>query len=132
MIYGGFEAVLELGERRPGGYFDGYLVPVPTAARDRFEAFARVCDPIFIEYGAWWIVEGWGDYLPDGERTDMSRAVQRRPDETVMFSWVQWPDKATRDAASARMMEDPRFAALEMPFDGKRMVFGGFEPILIG
>jgi len=130
MIWGGFEPLVELGERRPQGYFDGYLIPVPATSRERLITFARTYDAIFMEYGASWIVEGWGTHLPVGKVTDLHRAVQRKPDETVLFSWVQWPDKATRDAGSARMMEDPRFATMEMPFDGRRMVYGGFEALL--
>ena len=83
-----------------------------------------------MEFGATRIVECWGDDVPRGKVTDFSRAVQAKPDETVCFSWIEWPDKATRDAAMVKMMSDTRFMAEPMPFDGKRMIFGGFEPVV--
>lgn len=77
------------------------------------------------------MVEAWGDDVPDGKVTDLKRAVQAKPDETVVFSWCEYPDKATRDAANEKMRSDPRMAEMgEMPFDGKRMIFSGFAPIL--
>ena len=77
------------------------------------------------------VVEAWGDDVPAGKVTDFQRAVLAKDDETVMFSWIEWPDKATRDAGMKKMMEDPRMeAANPMPFDGKRMIFGGFENVL--
>jgi uncharacterized protein YbaA (DUF1428 family) len=129
-IFGGFTPLLELGAPQAGGYFDGYLAPVPSAGREAFAEFAAFCDAIFMEFGATWIVESWGEWLPPGTVNDMRGAVDAQPEENVLFSWVQWPDKATRDAASARMMEDERFASLEMPFDGRRLVYGGFVPLL--
>ncbi|MBQ2263697.1 MAG: DUF1428 domain-containing protein [Loktanella sp.] len=130
VIYGGFEPVLELGSRQPGGYFDGFICAVPKDARAAFRSFADKVDPIFLQYGATWIMENLGVDVPEGTITDFRRAVQARSDEDVMFSWTQWPDKATRDAGSRRMMEDPRFADMQMPFDGSRMIFGGFAPLV--
>jgi len=130
VIYGGFEPVLELGSRQPGGYFDGFVCAIPKDGREAFRSFAQEVDPIFIEYGATWIMENWGVEIPDGSVTDFRRAVQAKPDEDVMFSWTQWPDKATRDEGSRRMMQDARFAEMQMPFDGKRMIIGGFEPLV--
>lgn len=110
-------------------YIDGFVIAVPTANKDRFIEHARTFDPVFIEFGATRVVEGWGDDVPDGKQTDFRRAVQGGPDETVVFSWVEWPDKATRDAGIKKMMEDPRMdpKTNPMPFDGARMIFGGFE-----
>jgi uncharacterized protein YbaA (DUF1428 family) len=110
-------------------YIDGFVIAVPTSNKDKFLAHARDFDPLFIEYGATRVVEGWGDDVPDGKQTDFRRAVQGKADETIVFSWVEWPDKAIRDAAIAKMMEDPRMdpKANPMPFDGARMIFGGFE-----
>jgi uncharacterized protein YbaA (DUF1428 family) len=110
-------------------YIDGFVIAVPTANKDRFIEHARTFDPLFIEYGATRVVEGWGDDVPDGKQTDFRRAVQGKADETIVFSWVEWPDKATRDAAMEKMMEDPRMdpTTNPMPFDGARMIFGGFE-----
>jgi uncharacterized protein YbaA (DUF1428 family) len=113
-------------------YIDGFVIAVPTANKDKFLEHARTFDPVFIEYGATRVVEGWGDDVPDGKQTDFRRAVQGKADETVVFSWVEWPDKATRDAGMKKMMEDPRMdpKANPMPFDGARMIYGGFEQVV--
>ncbi len=116
-------------------YIDGFVIAVPTANKEKFAAHARQLDPIFIELGAIRVIEGWGDDVPDGKLTDFRRAVQATAEETVVFSWVEWPDKATRDAGMKKMMEDPRMdpsnpANPPMPFDGKRMIFGGFEAVV--
>jgi uncharacterized protein YbaA (DUF1428 family) len=111
-------------------YIDGMIAAVPTANRDAFLEHARTADPIFREFGALKCVETWGDDVPDGQVTDFRRAVQATADETVVFSWITWPDKAARDAGWAKAMQDPRMQGMQMPFDGKRMVFGGFEVIL--
>ncbi|HJV60676.1 MAG TPA: DUF1428 domain-containing protein [Albitalea sp.] len=96
---------------------------------------ARQLDPIFIELGAIRVIEGWGDDVPVGKLTDFRRAVQATAEETVAFSWIEWPDKATRDAAMKQIMDDPRMDPSTpgnppTPFDGKRMIFGGFEPVV--
>src|SRR5690606_37726869 len=100
--------------------------------REKFIEHARKFDPMFIEFGATRVIEAWGDDVPEGKVTDFRRAVQATADETVAFSWVEWPDKATRDAGMKKMMEDPRMdpAANPMPFDGKRMIFGGFDSVV--
>ena len=113
-------------------YIDGFVIAVPTARKQEFLAHAREFDPVFIEYGATRVVEGWGDDVPDGKQTDFKRAVQATGDETVVFSWIEWPDKATRDTGMEKMMKDPRMDPEKnpMPFDGKRMIFGGFTNAL--
>ncbi len=113
-------------------YIDGFVIAAPTARKEEFLAHARKFDPVFIEYGATRVVEGWGDDVPDGKQTDFKRAVQATGEETVVFSWIEWPDKATRDAGMTRMMQDPRMDPEKnpMPFDGKRMIFGGFANVL--
>lgn len=113
-------------------YIDGFLAAVPTANRDAFKAHAETAWPIFRDLGAIAVWECWGDDVPDGEVTSFRKAVQATEDETVVFSWTAWPDKATRDAAWERMMSDPAIgeAMGEMPFDGKRMVYGGFAPLM--
>ena len=78
------------------------------------------------------MVECWGDDVPKGEVTDFYKAVQAKDDETVIFSWIQYPDKATRDAANQKMREDPEMQDMEMPYDGKRMFWGGFEQVVDG
>jgi len=112
-------------------YIDGFVIAVPNANREQFIVHARTFDTIFLEYGATRVMECWGDDVPDGQLTDFRRAVQAKQDESVVFSWVEWPDKATRDAGMGKLMADPRMpAASEMPFDGKRMIFGGFKPVV--
>lgn len=117
-------------------YIDGFVIAVPSASRQAFIDHATSIDAIFIEMGALRVVECWGDDVPDGKVTDFRRAVQANDDESVAFSWIEWPDKATRDAAMAKMMsgemQDDRMdpAKNPMPFDGKRMIFGGFHSLV--
>jgi len=120
-------------------YVDGFVIAVPTANRAAFIAHARQFDRLLVKEGALRVVECWGTDVSRGKRTDFFGAVQAEDDETVCFSWVEWPDKATRDSCHARMQElmaSGDFAAqlegemLEMPFDGARMIFGGFEPVI--
>ena len=112
-------------------YVDGFVAAVPTANRDAYRAHAEKAVPIFKAHGALALVENWGVDVPDGELTSLPMAVKAQPDETVVFSWVVWPDRATRDSAWQAMRTDPAMAAMgEMPFDGRRMIFGGFETIL--
>lgn len=118
-------------------YIDGFVIAVPTANKERFREHAAMADPYFLEMGATRVLECWGDDVPAGTQTDFRRAVQATDEETVVFSWIEWPDKATRDAAMAKMMDpaqiDPRMdpAKNPMPFDGKRMIYGGFAPLLM-
>lgn len=111
-------------------YMDGFVAAVPTANQQKYLDHANKGDSIFIEFGATRVVECWGDDVPDGTLTDFRKAVQAKDDETVVFAWIEWPDKATRDAGMQKMMDDPRMADNPMPFDGKRLIYGGFRPIL--
>lgn len=113
-------------------YVDGFVIAVPNANKQKFIDHASTFDPIFIEHGALRVIECWGDDVPVGEVTDFQRSVQAKADETVVFSWIEWPDKATRDAGMKKVMEDPRLSPEKspMPFDGKRMIFGGFVPVV--
>lgn len=111
-------------------YIDGFLIPVPRDKRADYEKQARAAAPIFKDLGATRIVETWSDDIKHGKTTDFYRSVKAEDNEDVVFSWIEYPDKATRDSANEKMMSDPRFEAMgEMPFDGKRMIFGGFAPI---
>jgi uncharacterized protein YbaA (DUF1428 family) len=110
-------------------YVDGFVIAAPTADKEKFLDHARRIDSIFLELGATRVVEAWGDNVPDGKQTDFKRAVQAKDTETVVFSWIEWPDKATRDAAMQKMQTDQRMNE-PMPFDGKRMIFGGFVPVV--
>ena len=111
-------------------YIDGFVIAAPTAEKAKFLDHARRMDAIFLELGALRVVESWGSDVPDGTQTDFKRAVAANADETVVFSWIEWPDKATRDTAMEKMRSDPRMMAEPMPFDGKRMIFGGFDAIV--
>ncbi|BEO28220.1 MAG: DUF1428 family protein [Serratia marcescens] len=112
-------------------YVDGFVVAVPAANKEAYYRLAAAAAPLFKEFGATRIVECWGDDVPDGKLTDFRGAVKAQEGEVVVFSWIEYPSKAVRDAANEKMMNDPRMKALgEMPFDGKRMIFGGFAPIL--
>ena len=114
-------------------YVDGFVIAVPTANKEAYRTVAEAMVPLFKDYGALSVVECWGDDVPDGEVTSFPMAVKATADESVVFSWITWPDKATRDAGMARMMEDERMAGMDpenMPFDAKRMIMGGFEAIV--
>ena len=121
-------------------YVDGFVMAVPTANKQKFIDHANMADEVFKDLGALRIVECWGDDVTDGKVTDFKKAVQAKDDETVVFSWIEWPDKATRDAAMAKMnemMEDPSKADPRMdpdknpmPLDGTRLIYGGFKPIV--
>lgn len=121
-------------------YIDGFVIAVPTVNKQKFIDHAKLADSAFMDMGAVRILECWGDDVKDGKLTDFRKAVQAKDDETVVFSWIEWPDKATRDAAMARMTEamsdpskaDPRMDPNKnpMPFDGKRLIYGGFVPIV--
>jgi uncharacterized protein YbaA (DUF1428 family) len=113
-------------------YVDGFVVAVPAANKEAYRALAAKAAPLFKEFGALRVVECWADDVPDGNVTDFRMAVQAQEDEEVVFSWIEYPSQDVRDAANQKIMSDPRMKALgdEMPFDGKRMIFGGFVPIL--
>ncbi len=113
-------------------YIDGYVIPVLKTNRGAYLEAAMLAAPIFKQHGALKVVETWGDDVPKGKTTDFYMAVKASEDENVVFSWIVWPDKATRDAGMAKAMADPRMqpGAAPMPFDGKRMIFGGFEVLL--
>ena len=116
-------------------YVDGFVIAVPKANKQKFIDHAKKGDSVFVDMGATRVLECWGDDVPDGKLTDFRRAVQAKDDEDVIFSWIEWPDKKTRDAGMSRMEElmktDPRMGENNpMPFDAKRMIFGGFAPIV--
>lgn len=117
-------------------YIDGFLIAVPTAKKQAFIDHANMADGFFIEQGALRVVECWGDDVPNGKLTDFLKAVQCKDDETVVFSWVEWPDKATRDRVGALMHDmskaDDRINPEKnpMPFDGARLIYGGFAPVI--
>jgi uncharacterized protein YbaA (DUF1428 family) len=111
-------------------YVDGFVVAVPTANQDTYRKHAEAAAAVFKEYGALEVVECWGDDVPEGKLTSFPMAVQRKDDETVVFSWIRWPSRAARDEGMKRSMEDPRLKNATMPFDGKRLIYGGFQVIV--
>jgi len=111
-------------------YIDGFVAAVPTANKEMYLQHARAAAVVFKEHGALSVVEAWGDDVPEGKLTSFTMAVQRKSDETVIFSWITWPDKSARDTGMKKAMEDKRLTSVEMPFDGKRMIYGGFEVLL--
>ena len=113
-------------------YVDGFVAAVPTANRQAFIEHARQAAVVFKEYGALKVVECWGDDVPEGEVTSFPMAVHCGPDETVVFSWLVWPSREVRNQAMPRLMEDPRLSpeVNPMPFDGKRLIYGGFETVV--
>ena len=132
MIIGGFTAIVDQRGDGENSYTDGFIVPVP---RDKREAYREMADKnarIFVDYGAVRVVEGWGDDVPEGKITDYRRAVKAEAGEDVVYAWIEWPSKAVRDEAWAKIMADPAMQPdhADMPFDGKRMFWGGFEPLI--
>jgi uncharacterized protein YbaA (DUF1428 family) len=113
-------------------YVDGFVAAVPTANRETYVAHAAKAAVVFKEHGALSVVECWGDDVPEGKVTSFPMAVKCKPDETVVFAWVSWPSREVRDAGMKKMSEDPRMHpdSNPMPFDGQRMIYGGFEVIL--
>jgi uncharacterized protein YbaA (DUF1428 family) len=117
-------------------YIDGFVIAVPTENRQKFIDHATTADVMFKEMGAIRVIECWEDEVTDGKQTDFRRAVALKEGESVVFSWIEWPDKPTRDAAMAKMMDpentDPRVDPKKnpMPFDGGRMIYGGFTPVV--
>jgi len=111
-------------------YVQGFIVPVPKANKEAYIKLAAASTPIFQEYGTIRIVENWSENTPDGTVTDFKMAVKAEADEAVVFSWIEWPDQATCDAAAEKMENDPRWGEMgKMPFDGKRLIYAGFETI---
>ncbi|WP_086608090.1 DUF1428 domain-containing protein [Erythrobacter donghaensis] len=120
-------------------YVQGFVIPVPEGNRDAYREVARKFWDIAKDYGALSQIECWEADVKDGSSTDFRRAVKAQGDEKIVFSWMTWPDRATADASHDKLMADPRmeteFGApdgSDMPFDGKRMIFGGFEPLFVG
>ena len=132
MIYAGFAVVNEAGAPGDFGYLDGVVVPAADAAKEGYVAFCRTAADAFREHGATRVVDAWGDDVPDGKVTDYRRAVHLKDGESVAFGWIEWPSKAVRDEGWGKLMADERLAGdpETRGMDGKRMMFGGFAPLL--
>lgn len=112
-------------------YVQGFVVPVPEANRDDYLAVAGRFDRWLIDHGASEVMEAWEERVEDGKHTDFRRAVAAEPGEKIVFSWVIWPDRAAAEAAEKAMEDDPVLSEMsDMPFDGRRMIYGGFSPVL--
>lgn len=130
MIFGGFDAIVDTGASA-GKYVSGFIVPVPRANKEEYRQMNERHAAIFREYGALRLVQGWGDDVPQGQVTDFYRAVQANPDETVVFAFLEWPSKEASARAWDRIMKDERMQpSADVPFDGKRMFWGGFDVLL--
>lgn len=131
MIFAGFAPFVDEGSGS-GGYVDGFILPVPEGNREAYREMAQKASAVFLEYGAVRVVEAWGDDVPEGKVTDYRRSVNQAEGENVVYSWIEWPDKATRVAGWEKVMADERMKPDHgnMPFDGQRMFWGGFEVIV--
>ena len=130
MIFGGFAPILDEGSQSRSGYVDGCLIPVPASNKEAFRESMRKQAQVLKECGATRVVDAWGDDVPDGKVTDYKGAVKATNDEKVVFSWIEWPSKEIRDKGWDKAMGDPRMKQAGMPFDGQRMIYGGFAPLL--
>lgn len=113
-------------------YVDGFVAAVPTANREKYRKHAADAAVVFREHGALRVVECWGDDVPEGKVTSFPMAVRRKDDETVVFAWIVWPSRQVRDEGMKKVMADPRLQpeVNPMPFDGQRLIYGGFETIV--
>ena len=113
-------------------YVDGFVIPVPTANKEAYRKLAEDAAAVFKDHGALTLVECWGDDIPVGKVNCFNSAVLREPEESVVFAWITWPSKAVRDEGMKKVMHDPRMEAHQgnIPFDGKRMIFGGFDVLV--
>ena len=130
MIYAGFEADFDSGDGGRVGYVDGIVASVTDGDRQAYAEFGRQAAGYFREVGALRSVDGWGADVPDGKVTDFRRAVQAKPGEAVVFGWVEWPDKATRERGMGALVQNSKMAAATPPWNGQLAIFGGFVPIL--
>lgn len=110
-------------------YVDGFVAAVPTKNREAFRKHSAMMSEMMKEFGALKIVDCWGDDVPDGKVTSFPMAVKCKDDETVVFSWIIWPSREVRNEAVQKMMSDSRMKPEDLPFDGKRLIYGGFEMI---
>ena len=111
-------------------YIEGFVAAVPTTNKAEYVKHAKDSVAYFKKLGATRVVECWGDDVPKGVLTDFYKATQAKEGETPIFSWVEYPDRATRDAANEKMRADSSMTSTPMPFDGKRMFWGGFEQVV--
>jgi uncharacterized protein YbaA (DUF1428 family) len=112
-------------------YIDGFVIPVPAEKKQAYIEMAKTAQAVYLEHGAQRIVESWGDDLPKGKINDFHTAVVAEANEGVIFSWIEWPDKATRDSGIKKIMADPRMQpGPDSPYSGARLIYGGFTTLL--
>ncbi len=111
-------------------YIDGFVAAVPQANKQAYLDHVREALTLFKDHGAVRMVENWGDDVPEGKVTDFHRSVGKKDDEAVLFSWIEWPSREARDSGMKAMMQDERMKSMTMPFDGQRLIFGGFSPVV--
>ena len=113
-------------------YIDAYVAAVPTANKEAYRMFAEKMAIVFKKHGALNVIENWGEDVPEGKLTSFTMAVKREDSESIVFSWITWPSRAVRDEAWKVIMQDPMMQDNGMAklFDGKRMIFGGFQTIV--
>lgn len=131
MIYGGFQPIVERGMAMPDSYVQGFVVPVAASKQEAYRQMAEDAWTWFSEYGARRVIEAWQDDVPPGKQTDFFRAVKATQDEKVVFAFIEWPSREVCDTAAEKMQSDPRMKAPpELPFDGRRLIYGGFTPVV--
>jgi uncharacterized protein YbaA (DUF1428 family) len=130
MIFAGFEPIIDEGKKGKVGYVDGSVIPVPAGNKQAYLESSKKMASLLKDCGATRVVDAWGDDVPDGKVTDYKGAVKAGADEKIVYSWIEWPSKEVRDKGWEKVMSDPRMQPNQMPFDGKRMIYGGFAPIL--
>ena len=131
MIFGGFTSIVDLGIPASDGYMQGFVIPVPEDKHDAYRKLEEDCWPYFQKLGAARVVAAWQDDVPEGKQTDFFRAVNAQPGEKVVFAFMEWPSRDICDeAAKAMMSGDAMPMPEDMPFDGKRMIYGGFAPVV--
>jgi len=131
MFWGGFVPVYSFGASKPGSYVQGFVLAVPEKNKDAYVRMASSAEQMFRDKGATHMVENWGDDVPHGKVTDFYRAADAKEGETPVFSWIEWPDRATADKAAKEMEAEMAGADMgDMPFDGMRMFWGGFVPVM--
>ncbi|MBC8027850.1 MAG: DUF1428 domain-containing protein [Steroidobacteraceae bacterium] len=130
MIWGGFTPINDTGVTEKPGYIDGIVTAVPVANKDAYREMADKHAALMKEYGATRTVDAWGDDVPDGKVTDFKGAVKATDAEKVVYSWIEWPSKEARDKGWDAAMKDPRMKDMKLPFDGQRLIYGGFAPLV--
>lgn len=132
MVYAGFDALGESGDGGVAGYVQGYIAPVPKPNRDAFADMCATMRNVAVDCGALRAVDSWSEKIPKGKVTDFKRAVKAEDGEAVAFGFVEWPSKEAFESGSAKMREDSRMPppGSDMPLDGKRMIYGGFDVLL--